>query len=472
MEVITALFGGTLENIFAFGFMMILTLAVVIIIHEWGHYIAARICGVYVEEFSFGFGKELYSFGGGLNNTKYSIRLFPIGGYVKLFGDIDKNNPVIWDHENDCEKMLSDEELKLAFCTKSVWQRMFIIAAGPLVNILLTVFLLTALFTIHGQRSSPTIINAVAVNSAAYEAGIKIGDMILTMDGKKPRRLQDIYDFTWYENPPKPHTYEILRDGKEIEVTFTARHVEYENKKGVELKHGQTGMVRMGALSLKKSIRTVNGIDTKDNPDKARKLIIDNFDKEIEVGIPYKGGTQDEVAHPFKMIFPAKFNQHLFDPDSKYYDRAFLVDPERKMYAVRLGITEAIGTSLFLLKEGLVNSYKVIEAGFKGKNDDRVISGVASMGKKVGNSVKAGYYEYIILLATFSFMIGFINLLPIPVLDGGYLLFLFYEIIWGKPVPSRVQDIAMMIGLLLLAGIMIYANASDLLYLIFDVSSD
>ncbi len=471
MEVITAILGGTLENLFAFGLMVIVTLAVVIMIHEWGHYIAARLCGVFVEEFSFGFGKELLSFIG-KNKTKYSVRIFPIGGYVKLFGDVDKNKPIVWDHKNDCVRTLSDKELESAFCTKSVWQRMFIIAAGPLINILLTVFLLTALFTMHGQRSSPTVINAVAVNSAAYEAGIKIGDMILTMDGKKPRRLQDIYDFTWYENPPKPHTYTILRDGEKIEITFTAKHVEYENKKGVELKHGQTGMVRMGALSFKKSIRTVNGIDVRGDTEKARKLIIDNFDNIIEVGIPYKGGTLDEVAHPFLVIFPAKFNQHLFDPDSKHYDRAFLDDPERKMYAVRLGVVEALGKSLFLLKEGIVNSYKVIDAGLKGKNDDRVISGVTSMGKKVGSAVKAGYYEYIILLATFSFMIGFINLLPIPVLDGGYLLFLLYEIIWGKPVPSRVQDIAMMIGLLVLAGIMIYANASDLLTMIFDVSSD
>ncbi len=471
MEVITAILGGTLENLFAFGIMVVVTLAIVIMIHEWGHYIAARLCGVFVEEYSFGFGKELISFIG-KNKTKYSIRLFPIGGYVKLFGDVDKNNPVIWDHKNNCERRISTKELETAFCTKSVWQRMFIIAAGPLINIFFTITVLVALFTTYGQRSSPTIINAVAVNSAAYEAGIKIGDIILAMDGRKLRRLQDIYDLTWYENPPKPYTYTILRDGKKIEITFAARHIEYENKKGVELKHGQTGMVRMSSLSLKKSIRTINGINVKGDIEKARKLVIENFDKIIEVGIPYKGGTQKEVAHPFLVVFPAKFNQHLFDPNSDNYDFVLLDDPDKEMFVVRLSLAEAIGRSVFLLKEGVVNSYKIIEAGFKGKNDDKVVSGVSSMGKKVGSAVKSGFYEYVILLAVFSFMIGIINLLPVPVLDGGYLLFLIYEIIWGKPVPSRVQDIAMMIGLLLLAGIMIYANASDLLSMIFDVPSD
>ena len=472
MELITAFLGGTLEDVFAFGVMVIITLAVVVMIHEWGHYIAARICGVHVEQFAFGFGKELIGFGSDPRKTRFSICLFPLGGFVKLFGDVDVNNPVVWDHDNDCARTLSDEELKVAFCTKSVWQRIFIIAAGPLINILLTVMLLVGLFTIHGQRSKPSVINTVAVNSAAYDAGIQLGDRILAMDGKKARRLDDIHDFTWFENPPRPHTYTILRDNKEIEITFTAKHVEYENKKGVELKHGQTGMVRMTDLAFKGGIVEVNGIDVKDAPEKARQFIIDNLDKQVTIGIPYKGGKEKEVAHPFIMVFPAQFNQHLFDPDDELYDRAFLVDPHKKMYAVKLGIVEAIEKTLFLLKQGVSNSYKVIVAGIEGKNDDRVVSGVATMGQKVGDAVKAGPYEYIILLATFSFMIGFINLLPIPVLDGGYLLFMFYEIICGKPVSPRIQGIAMISGLVVLVGIMVFANISDLLSLLSDVSSD
>ncbi len=472
MEIITAFLGGHLENVFAFGVMVLVTLAIVIMIHEWGHYIAARICGVHIEQFAFGFGREIIGFGKDPTKTRFSICLFPLGGYVKLFGDVDVNNPVVWDHDNECERKLTDQELKTAFCTKTPWQRVFIVAAGPFINILLTLALLVGLYTIHGQRSQPTTINAVAVESAAHEAGIQIGDKILKMDGEKPRRLQDIYDFTWFEYPPKPHTYTILRDDKELDITFTAKRVEYENKKGVELKHGQTGMVRMSALSFKDAMSSINGVDTKDMPDKARSMIIENLDQEVIIGIPYKGGALEEVAHPFKMVFPSQYNQHLWDANDEHYDKAFLLDPDKKMYVVRLGFFESLSRASFLLKEGVLNSYKVIAAGLKGKNDDPVVSGVGTIGKKVGDSVKAGWYEYIILLATFSFMIGFINLLPIPVLDGGYLLFLFYEIIRGKPVPRRFQDIAMIIGLLILVGIMVFANLSDLLSLMSNVSSD
>lgn len=472
MEIITAFLGGHLENVFAFGVMVLVTLAIVIMVHEWGHYIAARICGVHIEQFAFGFGREIIGFGKDPTKTRFSICLFPLGGYVKLFGDVDVNNPVVWDHDNECERKLSKEELKVSFCSKSTWQRVFIVVAGPLINLLLTIAILVSLYATYGQRSSPNIINSLAVESAAYEAGIQIGDHILEMDGKKPRRLQDIYDLTWFENPPKSHTYTILRNDKELNITFTARHVTYENGKGVRLEHGQTGMVRMGAISFREGMTSVNGIDTENNPEQARQIIINNFDKVVKIGIPYEGQKGKQISHPFVMKFPNKYNEHLYDPENENYDIAYLVNPKMKSFMVRLSVYEALQETLFLLKEGVVNSYKVIEAGIKGKNNDPVISGVGTIGKKIGDAVKTGMYEYLHLLAIFSFMIGFINLLPIPVLDGGYLLFLFYEIIRGKPVPRRFQDIAMIIGLLVLIGIMVFANLSDLLSLMSNVSSD
>lgn len=472
MEVYSAFLTGTLQDFFAFGVMVVITLGIVVIIHEFGHFLAAKICGVYVEQFAFGFGKELYGFGGGENKTRYSICIWPLGGFVKLFGDVDKDNPIVWDHENDCERRLTPEELEYAFCTKSVWKRIFIVASGPAINILLTLLILVVLFTTFGQRSRPFIINAVAVNSAADEAGIKINDKIIKMDDKAIRRLEDIYDLTWYEKTARPHKYTLSREEEELDITFAAKRVKYENKKGVELKHGQTGMVRMTSIAFDKGMRTINDIDITNQPDRARQIIIESFDQIIEVGIPYKGGEQAEVAHPFRVRFKAEHNQHLFDPNHEYYDRAFLVDHKKTMYRVRLGLLEATSRSLFLMREGIVNSYKVIHAGLKGKNDDPIVSGVTKIGQKVGGAVKAGFYDYIILVAVFSFMIGIINLLPIPVLDGGYLLFLFYEILRGKPVSTKFQGIAMIVGLFILIGIMIFANVSDLLSLFYGSSSD
>lgn len=456
------------EDIFSFGVMVIITLAVVITIHELGHYLAARLCGVKVETFAFGFGGELFGFGGQNGGTRWSIRYFPLGGYVKLFGDIDKNNPVVWDYENNCERRLSDEELRVAFCTKSVFKRMFIVFAGPLINIILTLAIMVSLFTLHGERSRKPVINAIAMNSAADNAGVRSGDHILEMDGVPTRRLEDVYFYTWHEDPPQNHTYLIDRDGETIEINFAARRLEYMNKKGVEQKHGQTGMVRMSAIKLSEGIHSIDGVDVKDNPDKARKIIIETFGRQLEIGIPFRGHGQDIKADPFLMMFPEDYNQHLFDPEHEDFDVVYLVDPDSSFF-VRLGFIESIERSLFKLTDGLQKSYKLIEARVAGRHQDQVIGGVAKISQTTGDAFQAGFYSYMMFIATFSFIIAVINLLPIPALDGGYLMFMLYEVFTGRPLSQRFQNLALIIGLAILLGIMIFANISDFLGLLFPV---
>ncbi len=466
--MISELLSAALEDVFSFGVMVIVTLAIVITIHEFGHFIAARICGVRVETFAFGFGREIFGFGGRKNSTRWSIRLFPLGGFVKLFGDVDKNKPIVWDHENDCERRLSDEELEVAFCTKSVWQRMFIVAAGPGINILLTLVILIGLFTTHGQRSRPPIINVIAKGSAADEAGIQPYDHILEMDDKPIRRLEDIYDYTWYEDPPEPHRYLIDRNGERLEIEFSARRLEYINNKGVEQKHGQTGMVRMSAIKLGEGIYTVDGQDVAEDADAGRDVVLKNFDRPLEIGIPFRGYKENRVADPFVMTFASEYNQHLLDPDDEHYDVVYLVDPESEFF-VRLGFFEAVQRSIHLLSKGVSNSYKTIEAGLAGRNDDAVVGGVAKISENTGNAVKAGFYSYMMFIAVFSFMIAIINLFPIPALDGGYLVFMLYEVVTGRAISPRIQDIALIVGMGILLGIMIFANISDLLKLLFPV---
>ncbi len=454
------------SNIFFFGVMFIVTLMIVIIVHELGHYLAARICNVHVQIFSFGFGRELFGFGGGHLKTRWSVCIFPIGGFVQLFGDVDKNNPVIWDKENNCKRTLSEEELKVAFCTKSVWQRIFIVASGPAINLLLTFIIFFVTFSTYGQRSKPLFINVVSVSSPAYDAGIKIGDQFLEMDSKPLRRLDDIYDKTWYEIPPKEHEYKILRNGEEKTIKFAARYTEYINKKGVLLKHGQTGMLRLNAIKFK-DISSVEGENTKNQPDKARSLLLKNLDKKIVIGIVFKGdkinkSSDKEEPDEFITYFKSNLNKHLNNKNHEFYDQIFLVDPDKKFY-LRLPPIEAAGRALFWIKTIAVDSYKLLEAAYNGRNDSAVIGGVGKISNYTAKSAKAGFYNYMMFVAGFSLMIAFINLLPIPVLDGGYLLFLFYEAIMKKPVAPSVQNIAMIIGLVFLGGIMILANISDLI---------
>lgn len=456
------------EHLFLFVVMFIVTLAIVITLHEFGHYLAAKFCGVHIQQFAIGFGPELFGFGKsdpkhGQYQTRWSVCAIPLGGFVKLFGDVDKDNPIVWDKDENCERRLSEEEMSHAFCTKSVWHRIFIVAAGPLINILFTVILLTTLFATYGQQSLPIHINAVKVGSASEAAGIQIGDQILEMDGKPLRRLEDIYDITKEENPPQEHGYLVKRGDEQIVIRYAAKFVEYENKKGIEKKHGQTGMVRMSAI-LFKNIESVDGTDTLDNPELARELIKENMGRVVVLGVRIRNTDDRADQDYFTLYLPSEFNDHLSDPDDELYDQVQLVDKESAFY-IRLSPLEALSESGQFLVRALINSYKLMSAFHKGKTDEKLIGGVGTISAKTAEATKSGIYSYIIFLAGLSYMIGIINLLPIPVFDGGYLLFLFYEVVSGRPVPHRVQNIAMIFGLVFLFGIMIIANVSDVVSL-------
>lgn len=451
------------QDIFVYGIVLFFTLTVVIIVHELGHYYVARLCGVRVEKFSVGFGKELLKFSGqNENSTKWSFCLFPFGGYVKIFGDVDPANPVIWDTKQNKVRPLTPTEQKYAFYNKSVLQRMFIVIAGPAVNLLITFFIFVSMFSLYGQASRPVFINTILVESQADQAGVKIGDQITSMNEDPIRRLEDIYNKTWFDLPPQPNTYHIVRDHQNMDITFTARHVVYENEKGVLMSHGQTGMLRLYKVDLTE----ISHINT--NPvgsaDEARTKIIENFDQLMTFKGIFKGKSDHVIHDVFRTIIPSRHNEHFKDKNHKDYDFVFIESPNEKFY-VKLGLWEAASQSLFQMKMGLVNSYKMIKAVFEGKNDDPIVSGVAKLSTHTGEAYKAGFYEFMMAFAIFNYMIAIVNLLPIPALDGGYLAFLGWEGITGKPVSQKIQSITLIIGLAFLWGIMVFANIGDIVSL-------
>lgn len=453
-----------LEDFFFYVVMFFVTLGIVITLHEFGHYLAARCCNVAVEQFAFGFGKEFFG-RDDQNGTRWSVCVFPIGGFVKLFGDVDPAKPIVWDHENECERRLSDEELKVAFCSKTVWQRMFIVSAGPVINLLLTLFIFVSVFTIYGQSSRPLQINAMAVDAPAYQAGIRLGDLILEMDGKPVRRLEDIYDFTKHESPAREHQYIFLRDGEVNEVAFTAKEISYLDDKGVSRSHGQTGMLNLSFVKFK-NVYFVNDINTDDSPELVRSAIKENLGTEVRIGLSFEqkyNGTRE--VEEFITVLPVSLNTHLDDPDDEFYDRAFIRDHE-DIYYVRLGLFEAVSRSLWSMKTIVVDSYKIVKATFQGRNDEQILAGVGKISEKTGKAAENGLYSYLMFLAGFSFMIAFVNLLPIPVLDGGYIIFLTYEATTGNPVSPWIQSLALIIGMVILGGIMVFANVSDLISLL------
>jgi regulator of sigma E protease len=201
------------HNLFAF----IVILSIIVFIHEFGHYFVAKMCGVKVEEFSIGFGKELFGWND-KSGTRWKFSLLPFGGYVKMFGD--KNPASVFD-EKQSESM-SDEDKKISFYFQNVYKRIAIVSAGPIANFLLCILLLTVIFRIQGLTNVLPIIDQVQEKSAAFEAGILVGDKILQINDKKIDDFEQVRQVV-IEDGKKPLEIVLQRGEKVLNISLLAK---------------------------------------------------------------------------------------------------------------------------------------------------------------------------------------------------------------------------------------------------------
>lgn len=449
-------FAGALgENFFLYVLVLLFSLAVVILIHELGHYLAARFFGVRVEKYSIGFGRELWGFDDA-HGTRWSLSRLPFGGYVKLFGDVDASNPVVWDHEKACERRLSADEMKVSFCAKPVWQRMLIVFAGPLTSFMFAVALFFCLYFFYGQSSRYPVITALGLGAASFEDGFALGDRILAMDGREIRRFKDIYDLT-KENPAQVFHYRVLRGEEIIDIKSAPGKAEYTDTKGVEMSHGRTGMLRVRSMAFE-DILSVDGVPVKDDADKAREILRAKTDRDVIIGISLRADKEDF----FLMRFPGRYNAHLSNSEDEDYDRIFLIDRDEKFH-LKLGFTEALASAFESIGKITYRSYRLLRYHARGRTDEPLIGGVATVSTYAAESAENGFHDYMVFLAVFSLLIALINILPVPMLDGGFLVFLTYELISGKQISPRIQNYAFAIGLVFIGGIVIMASLYDLI---------
>lgn len=446
-------------QIFRYVAVLAFSLALIIALHEFGHFLMARLFGVKILQFSLGFGRELVG-RTDKRGTRWSICWFPFGGYVSIFGNVDVNNPEIWDEKLQKKRNLTQEELKVAFCTRKVWQRMLIVFAGPLINLLFTILVFTFYYNLHGYGYARPVITALGIGTAGYDAGFHLGDEILEMDGKKIDRFEQVHEIT-REKYGIPYNYKVLRNGRTIILNAASRKFEIIDIKGISRLGGRIGLVNFRAVKLEE-VRTVNGINTDKNTDLARSLIKENLDRTITIGIRFRDNQNDY----FLTSFPSNLNKHLSDNKSDNYELAYVTDPEKIEYR-RLPLGESLLKSMTGIQNILVETGRLISVMHKGKTKEPLVGGVARMSERAAESSKSGFSTYIFFLAGLSLGIAILNILPIPILDGGFLMFLLYEAVTGKPVAAKTQDYAFAIGLALLGGIIIIVNLRDLINLVF-----
>lgn len=406
-------------------FLAIVVLSVIIVIHELGHFIIAKASGVKVVEFSLGMGPRLLKFTKG--GTMYSLKLFLLGGSCQMLGEDEDN---------------SEEG---SFNSKSVWKRIAIIAAGPIANFVLAFVGAVLLIGIAGY--DPAIVHSVDENSAAYEAGLMPGDKIVDVNGTNITFYGD-YGIYLLFNEGKDMEMTVLRDGKEQLITFTPDYIEedvyqigiYMDQKALITSTVEGYPAYEAGLKSNDLILSIDGVPCT-NSDDVSELIQKAEGKEVTLVVKRDG---KEVT--------IKLTPDIVHRE--YYDYGFYLSGER----VKCNPIETIKYSFqqvgYWIKT-VFYSFRMLFSGQAGFND---LSGpvgiVTAIGDVVEESKSDGALYVFLNITNWTIMIsanlGVMNLLPIPALDGGRLIFLFIEAIRKKPIPKEKEGLVHFVGVVLL----------------------
>jgi len=445
-------------NIFAF----IVVLGVLIFFHEFGHFLFARLFGVGVEKFSLGFGPRLI--GKKIGRTDYRLSAIPLGGYVKMVGE-----------EPDAE--IDPADLALSFTHKHVVKRMLIVAAGPVFNILLAIFIFFVFFSITGIDDIKPVIRQVQKDSVAQRAGLQVNDRIVSVDDTPVEAWYDVDQFV-AESKGNPLILTVVRNDTTIRVDVTP-----ELQKGTDILGDEISYYDLGISALPELKAIVGDISAGFPAEKAglkpgdQILAINGKSianwREMQSTISTSGGSElhltiDRDGQVFEVDLIPRFvekKNQLGQVEKRYLigiSTQSLNIPEEDLVTKRLNpITAAIESlnRTYSICTLMIRSVvKMIDGSIPKEN----LGGPIMIAKLAGDQAKQGIDKLVQFIAFISINLAIINLLPIPVLDGGHLLFFTIEAIKRRPVSIKVREMAQQAGLFILILLMILVFYNDI----------
>jgi regulator of sigma E protease len=363
--------GNTL--FFLLSFLAVLT--VVVFVHELGHFLVARWCGVKVSAFSIGFGKEICAFVD-RHGTRWRLAWIPLGGYVKFMDDANAASVP----SGSPTTTMTDEELAGSFHHKPLWRRAAVVAAGPVANFLFSIVIFAFMFSFVGQRTTLPRIDEVVKGMPAEKAGFQKGDLITSIAGREIKSFNDVLRMI-SSSPDREVEVIVQRDEKLLTLKVTPQATTMNDRMG--------GTITRGLIGIKRS--------------------------------PGTDGYTHHRAGPLE--------------------------------AVWLGVRETefiITSTLSYIGDVLVMRQKPDQLG-----------GVIRIADVSGKVAQVGPEAFIHLIAVLSISVGLINLFPIPLLDGGHLLFYAIEAVRGRPLSDSTQEFGFKIGFALVLSLMVFATWND-----------
>ncbi len=446
----------------------IIVLGVLIFFHELGHFLMARLFGVGVEKFSLGFGPRLI--GKKIGITDYRLSAIPLGGYVKMVGE-----------EPDAE--VDPADAHLSFTHKHVLKRICIVAAGPVFNLLLAVLIFFIFFAITGIEDIRPIVRQVQKDSAAQQAGLRLDDLIVSIDGTKIDAWYDI-DKAVTESKGRRLQLGVVRNGALIEID-----VRPELKQGVDLLGDNISFFDIGISAFPELMAIVGDVNAGFPADKAglkkgdqitsingipivswrqmQSLISSSGGAELTLTI--KRGAEVLKIHLTPQHVETK--DHLGRAEKRYLigiTNQPIEIPETDLVTKRLNPIEAAVKSVEQSYSILVLMIRSVVKMIDGSIPKDSLGGPIMIAKMAGDQARLGLDKLIQFIAFISINLAIINLLPIPVLDGGHLLFFLIEAIKGRPVSIKVREVAQQIGLFILLLLIILVFYNDISKLFFN----
>lgn len=450
------------HNFFFFVIVFLLVLSVLVFVHEWGHYIIARLCGVRVDSFSIGFGKELIGWND-RNGTRWKISLVPLGGYVKLFGDVDPasagHTDQVEDKEQGEKRTMTENERSQAFFAKPVSQRAAIVFAGPAINYIFAFLIYVGIFTFYGQSVSPPVAAAVGIGTAAERHGFQPHDRILSINGNVMESFSDIRREVTIALDAEHH-FVVERNGQKIDIYARPDRDEMTDNFGFKSSQGRLGIYDPSRGVEISKITKIDGQEFTDDEARVKALqerMGTTFKIEVDLG-PLK---EQILVRPL-----ADRNKNMTNKEDEIYYGLLYLSDQAPREVIKLAPADAVyraARECYLVTRGILEGLGQMIVGVRSATE---LGGIIRIGAITGEIAQNGILALIALVALLSINLGFINLLPIPLLDGGHLLFYFFEAIMGRPVSEQVQEYAFRFGLVFLIGIMAFANLNDILQLI------
>ncbi|SEQ46294.1 regulator of sigma E protease [Devosia sp. YR412] len=362
-------------------FLAVLT--VIVFVHEMGHYLVARWNGVAIQAFSIGFGREIFGWNDN-HGTRWKLSAIPLGGYVRFVGDMNAASVPDPDAVANVDPALAPH----LFANKNVWQRISVVAAGPLANVLLTFLILYALLLGYGRYTIPPVVGEVITGSVAEASGLQPGDVIVSVDGYVVRGFEDFQRMV-ATSPARQVTVGIERGAEAQTLTMVPDVAEVEDRFGNMQKIGRIGVSR-----------------------------------------------------------------NVADGDVTIY---------------RPGPIEAIGMTVEEIRFIIQRTGAFLGDFFVGRGDVEQLGGPVKVARVSGEVATLGIVALINLTALLSLNIGIFNLLPVPMLDGGHLLYYLVEAVRGRPLSMKVQEIGFRFGFALVMALMVFTLFNDTIFAYFGI---